>query len=250
MFKPFFLFIGLRYTRAKKRNHFVSFISLASMLGIALGVTVIITVLSVMNGFDEQIKERIFAMAPQMTIQDFSGNLENWNKLEKQALHFQDVTAVAPFVSGQGMLTHSGVVSAALITGILPKQEKHISVIAKKMVAGSLDSLTPGKYRIVTGQQLAETLGLSIGAKVTLVIPKATVSIVGIMPRFKPFTVSGIFHAGSGFGFDSHLAFINIKDAQTLYQLGDGITGLRLKINNLYAAPTLSQTIASKLTPN
>lgn len=250
MFRPISLFIGLRYTRAKKRNQFVSFIALTSMLGIALGVTVLITVLSVMNGFDAQIKNRVFQMAPQITVRTFANSLTNYQNLEKKLLMFNGVKAAAPFVEGQGMLTHSGIVHPALISGIDPAQQSKVSELASKMTQGKLQDLKAGDFGIILGSQLANSLGLVLGQKVTLVTPEAALTPVGVIPRFKRFTVVGIFNAGKGFGFDSQLAVINLQDAQALYQLGDGITGIRLKINNLYAAPELTNKIAAKLSSN
>ncbi len=249
MFKPLSLFIGLRYTRAKKRNQFVSFISLSSMIGIALGVTVLITVLSVMNGFDYQIRHRIFEMAPQVTVKSFTGSIDNYSQLEKQLLKFPEVTAAAPFVEGQGMLTHDGVVHPALISGINPSIEKNMSAIASKMVSGKLTDLKAGAFGIILGSQLADALALNIGDKVTLVTPQAALTPVGVVPRFKRFTVVGIFKAGEGFGFDSQLGLINIQDAKALYEL-NGVSGIRLKIHDLYAAPSLTRKIADTLSSN
>lgn len=248
MFRPLPLFLGLRYTRAKKRNHFVSFISLSSMIGIALGVTVLITVLSVMNGFDAEIRNRIFELAPQVTVQNFSNQINNWQPLEQEIKKVPGVVATAPFASAQGMLTNEGTVMPALIDGIIPQQEMVVSKIGTKMQRGSLKDLKPGEFNIVLGRDLADNLGVTLGDKVTVVTPQASITPAGVLPNFKRFTVVGIFHAGNGFGFDSQLAFINMQDAQALLQLGDGITGIRLKITDLYAAPRLSLTLAQKLT--
>ncbi len=237
MFRPFSIFIGLRYTRAKRRNHFISFISMSSMLGIALGVAVLITVLSVMNGFDKEIKDRVFELAPQITIQNVNGAIDNWQQLANKVDQYNGVLASSPFVSGQGMLTHLGIVHAAMITGIAPTQEEQVSKIGTKMVAGSLAALKAGQFGIVLGQNLAEGLGLKLGDKVTLATPEASLSPTGIIPRFKRFTLVGVFHAGNGFGFDSQLGFINIQDAQKLFQLGQAVSGLRLKVKDLYSAP-------------
>lgn len=247
MFKPVSLFIGIRYTRAKKRNHFVSFIALTSMLGIALGVAVLITVLSVMNGFDFQIRERIFQMAPQVTVRTFNASMQNYQKLQSSLAKIPGVIGTAAFIEGQGMLTHDGLVNPVLINGILPEQEPQVSAIRSKMVQGTLSDLKPGKFGIIMGLQLANALGLTLGDKVTLVTPEAALTPVGVIPRFKRFTVMGIFNAGNGFGFDTQFAVINLYDAQALYQLGQGVTGIQLKIQNLYNAPELSNVIAKQL---
>lgn len=248
MFRPVSLFLGLRYTRAKRRNHFISFISFSSMLGIALGVTVLITVLSVMNGFDQEIKNRIFEFAPQVTVRDVTGNIENWHNLATTLQKVPGVLAAAPFASGQGMLTSQDNVYPALINGILPSQEKSVSKISQKMVTGSFADLKPGKFGIILGTALANNLGAMLGSKVTVVTPEATISPAGILPNFKRFTVVGIFHAGNGFGFDTQLAYIDLKDAQALFEMNDAVSGIQLKINNLYAAPTITQKIANMVT--
>lgn len=250
MFRPLALFIGLRYTRAKRRNHFISFISLTSMIGIALGVTVLITVLSVMNGFDQEIRNRIFGMANHITISGVNGSVSNWQQLADQAQSYPDVVGVAPFVSGQGILVSHGFNHPALVTGIAPKSEVRVSYLQQKMVAGSLFNLRPGQFGIVLGEQLALNLGVWTGDKVTLLIPSATITPLGVMPRFKPFTVVGVFHIGNGFSFDTDMAFINLQDAQKLYQLGANVSGIRLKLDNLYLAPQLSVKIAQHLPNN
>lgn len=243
MFRPFTLFIGLRYTRAKRRNHFVSFISLVSMLGIALGVMVLITVLSVMNGFDYQIRHKIFDMAQQVTINNFSGPIDNWQALADQVRKYKGVVAAAPFVSGQGMLTNVGQTNPVLIKGILPDQEKNVSQLQTKMVSGSFDSLTSGSFDIIMGQDLADNLGLQVGDKVTLITPQSSLSAIGVLPRFKRFTVIGLFKVGGGFGFDTGVAFVNMQDAEALYNLGSGVSGLRLKVTDLYIAPQVTEKL-------
>jgi len=245
MFKPLALYIGLRYTRAKKRNHFVSFISLSSMLGIGLGVMVLITVLSVMNGFDDEIHKRFFGMAPEITISGQDGKLADWRALEKEVEQMPGVKAVAPFVGGQGLLTNEGQVLPIVLTGVLPGEEEQVSHLDDKMLIGSMAGLK--NFGIVLGKGLADSLGVMMGDKVTIMIPQATVTPAGMIPRFKRFTVAGVFSAGAGFNFDSKLAFINLYDAQKLLQLGDEVTGIKLKITEVYAAQQLSKQIAAKL---
>lgn len=248
MFRPVALYIGLCYTRAKQRNHFISFISLSSMLGIALGVMVLITVLSVMNGFDEEIRHRIFGMAQQISIRPITTEgLQNWSQIAKKVEHYPEVTAVSPFVAGQGMLANSGAVRPAVINGISPSDENKFSILSRKMLAGSLDNLKPGQFGLVMGEELAEALGLVVGDKVTVLTPQASLTPAGVMPRFKRFTVVGIYHVGTGFGFDNGLALINMRDAQALFQLGNGVTGLRLKLTDLYAAPNVAEGLAKIL---
>lgn len=245
MFKPLTLYIGLRYTRARKKNHFVSFISLSSMLGIALGVTVLITVLSVMNGFDDEIHNRFFGMAPEITVSDVTNELANWQQLSKKIEQFEGVKAVAPFVGGQGLITFNGQVVPIVISGVLPEAEKGVTDLKEKMIIGSPDNLND--FGIILGKSLANKLGVMVGEKVTIMIPKTTMSIAGMIPRYKRFKLVGVFSAGTGFNFDSKLGFINMYDAQKLFQMGDKVSGLKLKINNVYQAPQLSYDIVSKL---
>lgn len=245
MFKPLPLAIGLRYTRAKKRNHFVSFISLSSMLGIALGVMVLITVLSVMNGFDEEIHKRFFGMAPEITVTGSDGKLTDWPTLAEKLKKMPGVKAASPFVAGQGLLTHEGQVLPIMLTGILPAEEEKVSHLKEKMLIGNLDALQ--NFGVILGKNLAETLGVMIGDKVTIMIPQATVTPAGMIPRFKRFTVAGVFSAGNGFNFDSKLAFINLHDGQKLLQLGQNVSGIKMKISNIYKAPEMARQIGDQL---
>lgn len=250
MFRPIALYIGLRYTRAKKRNHFISFISLTSMIGIALGVMVLITVLSVMNGFDNEIRTRIFSMATQVAITATNGQpLTQSTSLTQKISQQADVVASAPFVTGQGMLVDLGQPHPIMITGVLPNLEKKVSEIPQKIVEGNFN-LEPGHYGIVLGEELALGLDLNIGDKVNIITPSVALTPVGIIPRFKTFTVTGVFRVGRSFGFESSMAYISLKDAQTLFQLGQGVTGLRLKLNDLYAAPQVSSSLIKQLPPS
>lgn len=245
MFKPLPLFIGLRYTRSRKKNHFVSFISLSSMLGIGLGVMVLITVLSVMNGFDQEIHQRFFGMAPEITITGHDEKLSHWQDLVHKIEKEPGITAIAPYVGGQGLLTHDGQVLPIILTGIDPQQEEAVTHLNKKLLAGSMNDLN--HFGIILGRGLADNLGLMMGDKVTIMIPQASVTPAGMIPRFKRFTVVGVFSAGSGFNFDTKLAFVNINDAQTLMQMGDDISGIKLKISNVYQAPELSDRLSTAL---
>lgn len=249
MFKPASLFIGLRYTRAKRRNHFISFISLVSMIGIALGVTVLITVLSVMNGFDTEIKKRVFSMVPPMTISSKVGGLAGWKELQTSLKEFPYVTASAPFVTGEVLLSQGGYVQPALVNGVLPEQESTISEVTDKMVQGSFSGLQSGKFGIVLGESLAAALNAGIGDKVTVVTPQVSLTPAGVMPRYKRFTVVGIFRAGGGFGFDKGLGFIHLGDAQKLMGLGKSVSGIHLTIKEVFAAPHLAESMLTQLSP-
>ncbi|MFU8797180.1 MAG: lipoprotein-releasing ABC transporter permease subunit [Gammaproteobacteria bacterium] len=250
MFRPLALYIGLRYTRARRRNSFISFISLISMLGIALGVTALITTMSVMNGFHEVIKTRILGVARQVVVSTVDNAVTNWRPLEAQLNKFPGVLGAAPFVQGQAMLAHEGNVRPSYIIGILPEEEQSVSELDKKMREGSMAALKAGKFGILIGEELADGLGIAVGDKVTVLTSQASVTPVGVIPRFKPFTVVGIFKTGSGTGLDSGYGFVHMSDAQALYQLSKNITGIRLKINDIYDAPNFSRELASVLTAN
>lgn len=249
MFRPAALFIGLRYTRAKRRNHFISFISVASMIGIALGVTVLITVLSVMNGFDREIKNRVFTMVPPITITNNNGYLSDWQNLQKKLTNYPEITATAPYVAGE-VLLNSGGVQPALITGILPGEENRVSGITDKIVSGKMSDLRPGKYGLVLGENLANRLGVTVGDKVTVVTSQVLLTPVGVSPRSRLFTVVGIFRAGSGFGFDVGLGFMHLQDAQRLFGLGNNVSGLYLGVKDVFAAPGIAQNLSEELTPH
>src|SRR3990167_7737920 len=249
MFRPVSIFIGLRYTRAKRRNHFISFISLMSMLGIALGVLVLITVLSVMNGFDAEIKKRVFSMVPPVTASSIAGYVKNWQDAEMIIKKNPAVTATAPFVSGQGLLSTSTTVQPVMLMGISPLAEKKMSQLSDKMVQGKLDDLTSVHFGIILGEDLASHLETTVGEKVTVMIPQFSMTPMGVLPRYRQFTVIGIFHAGSGWGFDTGLAFINLLDAQKLFSLGNAVTGLHVNLKDVYAAPQISDQLSSALGP-
>ena len=245
MFKPVALYIGLRYTRSRKKNHFVSFISLSSMLGIGMGVMVLITVLSVMNGFDEEIHKRFFGMAPEITVTGRDGRIEQWPALARRLNGFPGVKAVAPYVGAQGLLTHEGQVLPIVLTGIAPDLEKQVNHLEEKLIVGSTQDLD--HFGIILGRVLADNLGVMVGDQVTIMIPQASVTPAGMIPRFKRFVVRGVFSAGTGFNFDSRLAFISLGDAQKLLQLGHDVTGLKMKITDIYQAPALADKISMEL---
>ena len=245
MFKPLSLFIGLRYTAAKRSNHFISFISLASMLGLMLGVAALIVVLSVMNGFDRELKQRILGMVPHASISGYNLPIDNWQALNSQLEKHPDVLAAAPFIQAQAMLTSRGTVRGALINGIDPDYESRVSILGNHMQQGSLMALNDQRFGIVLGELLARYLNVSVGDKVTLVLPEASVSVAGVVPRLKRFTVVGTFSVGAE--LDANLAYINLKDAATIKRMGDGVEGIRLKFNDLFAAPSQIRSIADGL---
>lgn len=239
---PYELLIGLRYTRAKRRNHFISFISMISMLGIGLGVAALIVVLSVMNGFQKELRTRILGVASHIEIVGINGELPDWPSVVRQAAEHPEVRASAPFVQSQGMFTFDGGVKGAMVRGIIPEQEDRVADFRKTIKSGSLDDLKPGEFGVVLGVDLARSLRVFTGDKVTLIAPQGTVTPAGMVPRLKSFKVVGIFEVGM-FEYDSGLALINLQDAQTLYQMGDNVSGIRLKVDDLFQAPRIAREL-------
>jgi lipoprotein-releasing system permease protein len=246
MFRPLFVFIGTRYTRAKRRNHFVSFISLTSMIGLALGVVVMIVVLSVMNGFDHEMRTRVLGMVPHATIE--SGEpIDDWQALAARVKQNKQVEAVAPFIQMQGLLTNNGNVQKILLNAIDPAQERKVSIIDGFMKQGSLDDLVAGGFGVVIGDKAATKLGVGMGDKVTFVSPEVTVTPAGMFPRMKRFTVVGIFHVGAG-ELDGYLGVTNLQDLARLHRWKpDQVQGLRLKFTDLFKAPRTAYDIAQNL---
>lgn len=246
MFLPFELFVGLRYTRAKRRNHFISFISGISILGISLGIIALVVVLSVMNGFHKEVRERILGMASHASITAVRGPLIEWREAVELAKQNIEVLDTAPFTETQAMLVNGSSVHGAVIRGVDPALEPGVSDVGDHMVAGALGDLTPGAFRIVLGRELASLLGVDVGDKVTVLTPQASITPVGTMPRLKRFTVSGIFEVGMG-DYDRGVALINITDGAKLSDLGDGVTGVRLRLLDLFEAPRVSRELAAEL---
>jgi lipoprotein-releasing system permease protein len=246
---PYELFIGLRYTRAKRRNHFISFISLTSMVGIALGIVVLITVLSVMNGFQQELRARILGVASHIEISDFGGTLADWPLIAREAATNPEVIGAAPYIMAQGMLSYDQAVQGALIRGILPDEERKVADIGEHMKAGRLEDLRPGGFGIVLGAELARSLGVRPGDKVTVIAPQGNVTPAGILPRLKQFTVVGIFEVDMNI-YDAGLALIDMEDAAKLYRMGDRVSGVRLKLADLFAAPRVSRELADTLPGN
>jgi len=246
MFKPLTLYIGLRYTRAKRRTQFISFITLTSVLGIALGVTALIAVLSVMNGFESELRERILGMTAHTTISGRDGKLYDWQELEKKVINKPHVIGSAPFVKGQVMVNVGRRVSGTLLRGIIPENEPKVSEVSHKMKAGALADLVPGKFSIILGAELANYLGVMPGDKITIITSQVNSTPAGILPRLKRFTVVGIFKVGM-YEYDRNMALIHIEDAKKLFRLGDAVNGLRLKLDDLFNAPKITQTLANEL---
>lgn len=240
---PLELFIGLRYTRAKRRNHFISFISFISMFGIALGITALITVMSVMNGFERELRERILSMTAHAKVLGVGGELDAWEEIVDSVLQHRNVQGSAPYVRSEAMLTHGGQVSGAIVQGVLPEREGQVSNVGEHVIAGSLAALKSGGYGILLGRELAMALGVNLGDRVTLVTPQVTASPAGVLPRLRRFTVVGVFEVGM-YEYDRSLAIVHMGDAQRLFRLGDAVTGIRLRLDDMFLAPLVVREVA------
>ncbi len=240
------LLVGLRYTRARRRNRFIGINSLVSMIGIGVGVWALIVVLSVMNGFQKEVRTRILGVVSHVQISGPNSRLPEWREVAEQAAKHPRVIATAPFVQGQAMLSAGQAVRGALVRGIEPAQEERVAEFAKHMRAGSLDALKPGEFGMVVGGDLARALGVIPGDKVALIAPQGVVTPAGLIPRLKQFTLVGTFDAGFGEA-DGGLVLVHIEDAQALYQLGDAATGVRLKLDDLFAARTVARELMASL---
>lgn len=251
MIRPLELYVGLKYTRAKRRNHFISFISSISMGGIALAVMLLITVLSVMNGFESELRERILGMASHVEVLAAPRDgMTDWEAVSQRVhAHVPGITGSAPYISGQAMLRSGARMSGVLLRGVDPSREATVSDVDENMVAGSFDALKPGKFRIVIGSELAFVLGVGVGDHVNMLVPSARVTPAGIVPRFRQFTVSGIFDVGM-YQYDRSMAIISIQDAQAMYRMGDDITGLRLRLKDMFAAPDVARQLELLLRPS
>ena len=247
MFNSFETMIGLRYVRAQRRNHFISFISMSSMIGVALGVMALITVISVMNGFEKELKDRILGMASHAVIEELNG-LKDWQLVINNIKEHPEIVGAAPYFHAEGMLTKDKIVNGVIIRGILPHEETNVAIVAEKMIEGDLNDLISTEFNIILGAELVRKLNLEIGDKVTLVAPQANFTPAGILPRLKRFTLIGIFEVGMH-EFDSGLALIHMDDALRLFRKSNP-TGIRLKTNNILKAPTISREIASQLSSN
>jgi lipoprotein-releasing system permease protein len=246
MFRPLSVYIGARYTRAKRRNHFISFISMTSMLGVALGVAALITVLSVMNGFEKELRERILGMTSHAFVTGSDGTLADWQKAESLIEGFPRVINSAPFVEGQAMLNQGSRVRGTQIRGVDPTLEPKVSSIGDKIIQGRFDSLQPGSYGIILGKDLAIAMGVGTGDKITVITPHVTPTPAGVIPRLKRLTVSGVFEIGM-YEYDSALAIMNIEDAANLFRIPGKVTGLRLQLDDVYQAPRITRDLLQSL---
>ena len=243
---PFELFVGMRYTRAKRRNHFISFISMTSMIGIGLGVAALIVVLSVMNGFQEELRSRILGVASHLQITGPNNTLSNWQEISDVVQPSSHVIGTAPYIMAQGMLSNGQSVQGAIIRGVLPSEEGKVSDLATHMRAGQLADLKAGEFGIILGAELAQSLGIVLGDKVVLMAPQGQFTPTGVVPRIKQFTVVGLFQIGM-YEYDAGLALIHMDDASKLYRMAENVSGIRLKLDDLFLAPEVSRDLAVRL---
>jgi lipoprotein-releasing system permease protein len=240
------VFVGLRYIVSRSGNRFISFISTMSILGIAVGVAVLVVVLSVVNGFETELRLRILSMTSHAAITGYEDGIREWQAAAELAGENPRVLQTAPFIEGEGMLVHDDAVSGVAIRGVLPLEELSVSGIGEKMKSGSLDDLEAGSFRIVLGVALARELAVTKGDKVIMAVNQGAVTPAGIMPRVRRFTVAGTFEAGM-YEYDRGLAFVHMDDAAKLYRMGDSVTGLRLKLDDLFVAPEVVREVAIKM---
>ncbi|HTJ15790.1 MAG TPA: lipoprotein-releasing ABC transporter permease subunit [Steroidobacteraceae bacterium] len=238
--------IGRRYLRASRGNRFVSFISTISMAGVAIGVAVLIVVLSVMNGFEREVRERILSLTAHATISALGQRMTDWQEAAAKVRDNSEVLGAAPFIEDQALLIAGNKSSGAILTGVLPQDEKQVTIISTKTTAGSFDAMKPGEYGIVLGEELAKALGVSMGQRVVIVTSLRTTTPAGVMPRMRAFKVVGLFRAGM-YEYDRNLAYVHIADAARLYRMGDDVTGLRLKLADMFAAPRVVRELAVAL---
>ena len=243
---PFELFVGLRYTRAKRKNHFISFISLTSMVGIALGVAALIVVLSVMNGFQAELRSRILGVASHIEVTGANNKLQSWQTLIPRLKQNPQVREAAPYITAQGMLSFGEGVQGAIVRGIIPLAEDKVADLGSHMKAGSLNDLKAGEFGIILGSDLAFNLGAAMGDKVVVMSPQGQFTPTGVVPRIKQFKVVGLFQIGM-YEYDAGLALIHMDDAAKLYRMDGAVSGVRLKIDEIDDAPKVSGQLNQSL---
>jgi lipoprotein-releasing system permease protein len=242
-------FLGLRYLRASPHRGFVSLIAGIAILGLALGVAVLIVVLSVMNGFEGELRTRILSLTAHATITGLEDRISNWRPQVEQAARFPGVIAAAPYIEQQAMMTHAGKSSGVLMRGVLPDEERRVADLSKHLLSGHLGDLSAGTYRIILGKALADELGVRVGDRVVMMVPQGDVTPIGVLPRMRAFHVTGILSVGM-YEYDRRVAIVAMPDAATLLRMGDDITGIRLSVADLYAAPRIVREVAIALGGN
>lgn len=246
MFNKFELTVGLRYIRAKQKNSFVSFISLVSIIGIALGVAALIVVLSVMNGFQREIRSKIIGITSHMQLSSAGGAFSDWQTIGAMAEKNPHVIAYAPYIDGQGLISYAGSVSGAIIRGVSPNYEPKVNDITKSITAGNFQSLNESVFNVVIGKDLARMLGAGMGDKLTVITPDGQITPAGMIPRLKQFTITGIFDTHMQ-EYDSSLVFIGLNQAQILFKIPDSVSGLRLKVDDVMKTQSIKQELYSTL---
>ena len=244
MFRPLPLFIGWRYVRTRRRTRFISVVAAIALSGFALGVMALVVVLSVMNGFDRELRTRILALVPHVVVHA-PQPLHDWQSLATALARDPDVSGVAPFIGGTAMLSTPGVVRGVELSGLLPGQDGAALPVGRYMVEGALDDLQPGRFGIVVGNLLARSLGVRLGDRVTVMLPELNMTPAGVYPRMRRFEVVGTFAAGAQ--VDASMAFVHLDDAARLYRTGDGVQGLRLALFDADRAPAVRQRLATGL---
>jgi lipoprotein-releasing system permease protein len=239
-------FLGLRYLRASPKRGFVSLIAGIAILGLSLGVAVLIVVLSVMNGFEEELRTRILSLTAHATISGLEGRIADWRPQIAKLDHFPGVLAAAPYIEEQAMMTHDDKSSGVLMRGIVPEAERRVADLRAHLLSGKLEDLVPGKYRVILGKDLAENLGVGVGDRVVLLVAQGDVTPVGVLPRMRAFQVAGILSVGM-YEYDRRVALVAMQDAAKLLRMGDDITGMRLNLADLYAAPHVVRAAAIAL---
>lgn len=240
------ILVGLRYTRAKRRNHFISFISVISMGGMALGVAALIVVLSVMNGFQEEVRNRILAVVSHVEIRGYDPGLSNWQAVAGIASANGHVKASAPYVAGQAMVVAGNATRGGMLRGIDPAREIKVADFAEHLKSGSLEALREGEFKVVLGAEMARALGVGVGDAVVVYVPQGQMTPAGVLPRVKQFRVAGVFEIGM-FEYDNGLALVHLADAQKLYRMNDAVSGVRLKLDDLFLAPRVARELAGSL---
>jgi len=239
-------FLGLRYLRASPRRGVVSLIAAIAMIGLSLGVAVLIVVLSVMNGFEEELRTRILSLTAHATISGLDGRLSDWRAREAKLGHFPGIVAVAPYIEAQGMVTHGDKAAGILLRGVVPAEERKVADLTPHLLAGSLSDLVPGRYRVILGKDLAEAIGARVGDRVIVIVAQGDVTPVGVMPRMRAFEVAGIVAVGM-YEYDRRIALFAMQDVARLLPMGEDITCIRLSVADMYAAPQVVRAAATAL---
>jgi lipoprotein-releasing system permease protein len=239
-------YLGLRYLRASPKRGFVSLIAGIAILGLALGVAVLIVVLSVMNGFEEELRTRILSVTAHATITGLEGRIADWRPQVTAVAHFPGVLAAAPYIEEQAMMTHGDRSAGVLMRGVLPDEERRVADLSRHLLTGQLSDLRPGAYRVILGKALADELGAGVGDRVVIMVAQGDVTPVGVLPRMRAFQVAGIVSVGM-YEYDRRIALVAMQDAAKLLRMGDEITGMRLNLADLYAAPRIVRAVAVAL---